>query len=145
MLIQESINSQIEIKAKPELIWDALINPEIVKNYLYGTKLISNWKLGSEISFTGEWEGTKYLDRGTIQELIPNQCLSYTYLSSFSGLPDEKENYSLITFQIVPKLDFFILSLTQKGFTSQQAKEHSQSSWDSILKQIKEIVEGNSF
>jgi len=37
------IEKQIEIIAKPEDVWDALINPDKIKLYLFGTHAVSEW------------------------------------------------------------------------------------------------------
>ena len=78
----------IEIEAPPGKVWDALTDPQLIKKYFFGTEAVSEWKVGSTLEFKGVWEGKEYLDKGTILELIPRKLLRYTYLSSFSGLPD---------------------------------------------------------
>jgi hypothetical protein len=47
------VKKEPEINAPVAKIWDALINPEIIKEYLYGTQAISEWKEGSPLLFTG--------------------------------------------------------------------------------------------
>ncbi|MBP9689382.1 MAG: SRPBCC domain-containing protein, partial [Bacteroidia bacterium] len=68
------------VNAPIEKVWDALINPEIVKQYFFGTELIANWAVGNDIIFKGEWEGEQYQDKGEILTFVPNKELSYSYL-----------------------------------------------------------------
>ncbi len=49
--------STIFIKAPVEKVWDALTKPELVKQWQYGSDLITNWKVGNDIRFRTEWEG----------------------------------------------------------------------------------------
>jgi uncharacterized protein YndB with AHSA1/START domain len=45
--------SNITIKADAARVWDALTNPELIKQYLFGTEAISDWKEGSSITYKG--------------------------------------------------------------------------------------------
>jgi len=131
----------IEINSSSEKVWDALTNPEKIKVYLFGTETITDWKVGSSIIFQGEYQGHKYKDKGTIKEIVHAKILQYDYWSGFSGLEDKPENYSLITFHLEVKNDKTTLTLTQQGFASEQAQQHSETSWATVLKVIKELSE----
>jgi uncharacterized protein YndB with AHSA1/START domain len=131
----------IEINASIKKVWDALVNPEIIKQYLFGTETITDWKVGSPIIFQGVYEGVAYKDKGTILELIPEKKLKYNYWSSFSKLEDIPENYQQISFELLSKNGKSILSLTQENIPNQTAKEHSEANWGMVLDQIKKIVE----
>ena len=37
--------ASILINASPEKVWDALVNPDKVKQYMFGATLISNWRV----------------------------------------------------------------------------------------------------
>lgn len=137
------LKKSIEINAEKAIVWDALVNPEKIKLYLFGTETISDWKVGSAIIFQGVWEGVTYKDKGTILEFIPEQKLKYDYWSSFSKLEDIPENYQQITFDIMNQDGKTILTLTQENVPNQQAKEHSESNWGMVLNQLKQIVESN--
>jgi uncharacterized protein YndB with AHSA1/START domain len=41
----------ILINSSPEKVWDVLTNPTIISEYLYGAETITDWKVGSQISF----------------------------------------------------------------------------------------------
>jgi uncharacterized protein YndB with AHSA1/START domain len=133
----------IEINASIKKVWDALVNPEIIKQYLFGTETVTDWKVGSPIIFQGVLKGVAYKDKGTILELIPEKKLKYDYWSSFSKLEDIPENYQQISFELSSKDGKSILSLTQENVPNQSAKEHSEANWKMVLDQIKKIVETN--
>ncbi len=131
-----------EIKTPPDRVWDALVNPEKIKLYLFGTNTSSHWTLGSEIIFEGEYQGQQYRDKGKITAIEENKVLQYTYWTGFSGLEDKEENYSLVRFDLQKKGDTTVLQLTQEGFPNEQAAEHSSVAWKQILEAIKKLVEG---
>src|ERR1700710_2649756 len=100
MMLDLTVSQSIEINAEPEKVWDALTNPEIIKEYLFGTETITDWNVGSEIIFQGEYEGHSYADKGIILQNDLYKQLSYSYWSGFSGLEDKPENYSLVTYTL---------------------------------------------
>ena len=74
----------------------------MVKQYFFGSNQKTDWKVGSQIIWTGEYEGTTYVDKGVVLEYLPNEKLSYSYLSSLSGLEDKSENYLLVAYEVKP-------------------------------------------
>ena len=136
-----SLTVSMDFDAPLSIVWDAIVNPEIIKQYLFGTETVSDWKVGSPIIFQGVWEGVAYKDKGTILELIPEKKLKYDYWSSFSKLEDAPENYQQITFELSSNAENTILTLTQENVPNETAKEHSEANWKMILEQMKKIVE----
>ncbi len=142
MLNDLVVSRSIEINAPLAKVWKGLTDPAIIKDYLYGTETVTNWKVGSEIVFQGEWEGNKYRDHGVILELIPNELISYSYWSGFSGLEDKPENYSTVTYNVeIISDEKTLFTWTQKGFATEQNYEHSNSGMEEFLKSIKAVIE----
>ena len=112
-----SVSQSVDVNAPIAKVWEALTTPAIIKDYLYGTETITDWKPGSPIVFQGEWEGKKYQDKGVIKEFIPNKKISYSYWSGFSGLEEKPENYGTVTYT-VEKIDdkSTRFTWTQTGF-----------------------------
>lgn len=136
-----SLTIAIEINSDKQLVWDALVNPDKIRLYLYGTDAVSDWQKGSSLIFRGEYQGQNYIDKGTILEIDPGNVLKYNYLSSFSGLEDIPENYSIIEFRLIPFGNGTQLTLFQTGFINEVAREHSEIGWSQALQKIKEIIE----
>jgi uncharacterized protein YndB with AHSA1/START domain len=130
-----------KIKAPVAQVWDALINPEKIKQYLFGTTTHCDWKVGSRIRFTGEWEGNPYEDKGTILAIEKEKVLSYDYWSSFSGVADAVENYQIITFRLSEENESTHLQLTQQNIRSEEVKAHTAENWKMVLDGLKKLVE----
>lgn len=128
------------IKAPVEKVWEALINPEMVKQYFFGSSYETDWKIGSSILMTGEYEGTKYIDKGEILEFSANDKLSYSYLSSWSGLDDKPENYLLVTYRVKAIEARTELTITQSNYDEEKAK-HSAENWAVVIDGLKKLVE----
>jgi len=129
------------INASVTHVWDALVNPATIKKYMFGTTVISDWKEGSKILWTGEWQGKTYEDKGTIHQLKPEAKLQYTHFSPLTGLPDIPENYHTVTIELTEKGKQTILSLSQDNNSTQQAKEHSEKNWGMMLASLKKLLE----
>ncbi|MCW7461406.1 SRPBCC family protein [Leptospira limi] len=138
------IEFNIFIHSNVKKIWNLLVTPDSIKEYLYGTETISNWTIGSDIRFKGEWDGKTYEDKGTILNLEFQKELKYTYLSSFSGMPDLPENYSVIAMNLVEKKEGVVLRLCQTGFFSEEQQKHSEENWREILEKIRMLAEDRS-
>ena len=61
------------IKTSADKVWNALTDPEMIKKYMFGATVISDWKEGSKITWKGEWEGKPYEDKGKILRFEPKK------------------------------------------------------------------------
>jgi uncharacterized protein YndB with AHSA1/START domain len=135
------VNRSIKINADKSQVWDALVNPEKIKQYLFGTDTVSEWKVGSPIIFQGEWQGQAYKDKGTILQFSENEIFQYDYWSAFSGTEDLPENYSIITLRLKEEGTATLLSLIHQNYATEENRDHSDKSWEMVLNSIKELVE----
>jgi len=141
MSTDKILNKTMSINAPTSEVWIALTNPDLIKQWLFGTNVISDWQVGSPILFTGTWQGTEYKDKGTILQFEIEKVFQYNYWSGFSGLPDSIENYSIITFKLIPTANGTQLTLTQSNFATETGYEHSDKNWDVTLELMKKIIE----
>jgi uncharacterized protein YndB with AHSA1/START domain len=141
MAIDKTLEKTTRIDKPASEVWKALTTPDIIKQWLFGTTVTSDWKVGSPLLFTGKWEGKEYADKGTILKLENERVLEYNYWSGFSGLPDSPENYSVITFELTPVDNTTILTLKQSNFPGEESFEHTDKNWDATLDLLKKTVE----
>lgn len=130
----------IECSKSKEKLWDALINPEKIALYLYGTETITTWEEGSDIVFQGVYEGHHYKDKGKVVRFEENKRLTYLYWSQFSGTEDKLENYGEVDLSIQENGNTRILKWKQTGFSSPKNCEHTQQGLAAMLKHICEIA-----
>src|SRR4051812_30539124 len=93
-----TLKVSLPIMAPKSKVWKALTDPDQIKKYFFGTETKTTWQPGTPITFSGEWEGKPYLDKGTVLEVEPEKMLKYNYWSSFSGTDDVPENYANIVY-----------------------------------------------
>jgi uncharacterized protein YndB with AHSA1/START domain len=129
------------IVAPLDAVWDALVNSAVIKKYMFGADVVSDWKEGSPIIFKGVWQGKPYEDKGRILKFIPGRLIQYSHYSPLSGQPDIPENYHTVTME-VSRLDTGTgLALSQDNNATQEEKEHSEENWGFMLQGIKKLLE----
>ncbi|TSJ39506.1 SRPBCC domain-containing protein [Mucilaginibacter corticis] len=136
-----SLKTSIDIKAPAAKVWKALTDAEIVKQYFFGTDQKSDWKTGSDITWTGEWEGKTYQDHGKILEITPGTYVKYSYWSSMSGTEDKPENYQNVSYKLTEKDGVTILEIGQDNIKTEDAKQHSEQNWQHIFGAMRDMVE----
>jgi uncharacterized protein YndB with AHSA1/START domain len=129
------------INAPVSKVWEALTDPGLIEQYLYGTEVTSDWKVGSPITYKGEWQGKAYEDKGEILQIEPDKLLVSTFWSSLAGLPDTPENYKTVRYELSPENGGTRITITQDNNTSQEEADHSEQNWNTVLGKLKELLE----
>jgi uncharacterized protein YndB with AHSA1/START domain len=133
--------AEILINAPARRVWQALTDPALVRQYLSGAEIASDWKVGSPITFTGVWQGKSYADKGEILEIEPGRLLRVTHFSPLSGLPDAPENYHVVTYAVSEHNGQSKLTITQENNRDQAEVDQSQQTWGMILGNMKQLLE----
>ena len=134
-------NLSININASGSRVWEALTDPALIKQYLFDSDTISDWKKGSTITWSGVYEGKQYQDKGSIIEIEPEKLLHISHYSPLSGKPDIPENYHHVVYQLTSEKDFTTLTLTQDNVSNKQELEHVEGNWNAVLQGIKKLLE----
>ena len=136
--------AETAIKASADKVWNALTNPEMIKKYMFGTTVVSDWKEGSKIVWKGEWEGKSYEDKGKILQIEDQKKLQYSHYSPLSGLHDNPENYHIVTIDLSKKDNETIVTLIQDNNPDEKTKDHSEKNWKIMLASLKKLLEESS-
>lgn len=134
-------NASITINAPVAEVWEALIDPDIIKQYMFGTNVVTDWKEGSPIVWKGEWQGKAYEDKGTILKIEQERVLQYSHFSPLSGQPDVPENYHTVTIELSGEGPQTNVSLSQDNNATDQAREHSEKNWQVMLEGLRKLLE----
>ena len=133
--------ASITINASTSKVWDALTNPALIKQYLFGTNVKTDWKIGSPITFSGTWEGKTYEDKGKILEIEPGKLLVHTFWSSLAGLPDVPENYKTVRYEVASAGKETKVTIIQDNNENQEEVDHTSQNWKTILEGMKKLLE----
>jgi len=129
------------INAPASKVWDALTKPDQIKQYMFDTQVTTDWKVGSPITYKGEWKGKAYEDKGKVLEIEPRKRLVSSFWSALAGLPDSPENYKTVGYELAPDGDQTKLTITQDNNASQDEAKEAEKNWRMVLDGIKKLVE----
>jgi uncharacterized protein YndB with AHSA1/START domain len=132
----------ILINAPTSKVWDALTQPELIKQYMFGTNVNTDWKVGSPITYRGIWQGKPYEDKGKVLEFEPRKKIVSTFWSALSGVPDQPENYKRVQYELSEQGGATSLTVTQDNNASDEEAQHSSKNWEMVLEGIKKLLEG---
>jgi uncharacterized protein YndB with AHSA1/START domain len=132
----------VTINAPTSRVWDALTKPDLIKQYLFGTEVTTDWRVGSPITYQGTWEGKAYKDKGKILQVEPGKLLVSTYWSSLSGSADVPENYQTVRYELSAEGGGTKLTVIQDNNATQEDANHSAQNWKMVLDGMKKLLEG---
>ncbi|WP_286971180.1 SRPBCC family protein [Flavobacterium sp. UBA4854] len=133
--------STIVLNASVEKVWNALTQPELVKQWQYGSDLLTTWKTGSEIRFRNEWDGQVFEQWGTVLEVVPNQKIKYSLFFPRPGLEDKAENYFIMNYVLSEENQKTKLEIIQEDNRPGAVQEEPQGEENPILQGLKALIE----
>ncbi|MEP7168072.1 MAG: SRPBCC domain-containing protein [Bacteroidota bacterium] len=143
------VKNSITINAPLSKVWDALVNPEQTKKYMFGCETVSDWKPGSPLLWRGSYEGKEMVFvKGNIVKIEPEKLLAYTTIDPNSTIADIPENYLTVTYNLEAQNGQTILTVTQGNYATvadgdKRYKEafNNGEGWNPILVEIKKLLE----
>jgi uncharacterized protein YndB with AHSA1/START domain len=146
------VRNSITINAPASAVWDALVNPQKTRIYMFGCEAISGWKPGDELIWKGIFDGHELVAvKGKIISIEPGTRLEYTTFDPNNPeLEDLPENYVNVIYELHEIDGKTMLTVSQGDFSTvangeQRYKEvdNNGEGWNPILVQIKSLVEKN--
>ena len=136
-----STSSSVAIDASVDDVWRAITTPETIKQWFFGVDTETDWKQGSPIVHTGEWQGKPYVDKGEIVRIEPPHVLVHTHWSDLSGTPDSPEHYQEVRWEVSERSDGSELTISERNLPSDEAKDASDQAWSMVLQNLKQLLE----
>ena len=133
--------SSIKLNAPINKIWDALTKPELIKQWQYGSDLITDWKVDSKIRFRTEWEGQIFEQWGKILEIIPQKLIRYSLFAPRPDLEDKPENYFVMNYILSEEKNCIKLDIIQEDDRPGAVQEAPQGEENPVLSTLKTLIE----
>ena len=133
--------STLYINSTVENVWNVLTKPELVKQWQYGSDLVTDWKVGSEIRFRNQWEDKIFEQWGRIIEVNPHTLIKYSLFFPRPDLEDKPENYVIVTYELEEKENATRLTIRQENIPDEKTKAHSAENWKKVMTGLKKLVE----
>jgi uncharacterized protein YndB with AHSA1/START domain len=138
------VTAETDIRAPRSKVWRALTDPDQIEKYMFGSRVETDWKPGSPITWKGEYEGKRYEDKGEVLKVERERLLELTHFSPLSGDEDVPENYHTLLYELEESDGKTHVSLSQDNNKSEEAAEHSRANWDKMLSGLKEVAEAEA-
>jgi len=133
----QQIRVVTHIASTSAAVWNALTDPEMTQQYWGGTRIESDWKVGSKVSYLIDGKVT---DENTALVVEPPRRLSYTFHPVFGEYA--KEAASRVTFAIEQNGDVVTLDMLHEDFPPNSIVFPACSkAWPSILGGLKKLLE----
>jgi uncharacterized protein YndB with AHSA1/START domain len=130
---------QIFIRTTPELLWRALTEGDITRQYYFGSQVESSWKPGEAYCYRNS-DGSKLLD-GDIVEIDPPRRLVMTFRPLWQG-EEESSRLSTVSWEIMQVGATCKLTVTHAGLVPDRSATHGIiEGWGQILSSLKTWLE----
>jgi hypothetical protein len=133
--------STLKLNAPVHKIWDTLTKPELVKQWQYGSELITDWKVGSQIRFRAEWEGKVFEQWGKVLEIVPYKLIRYSLFAPRPDLEDTPENYFVMNYLLTEETNCVRLDIIQEDNRQGAVQESPQGEENPVLGALKRLIE----
>jgi len=145
--MENRIELKTTIKASADKVWDAITNPDKIEQYMFGSRVETDWKPGSKSHFfIQQNEKQITIVKGEVIRNIPGKLLEHTLFPNSKELTDSPENYILITYELEEHGEETDLTILQKGFKyvedGRRRYIDSQKGWKVALPKLKKVAEG---
>jgi hypothetical protein len=135
-------DSNVTILAPAKKVWLALTSPALVKQWQYGSDLVTTWAVGSPIVFRNEWDGQVFEQKGEVLEFFPDSRLKYSLFVPRPDLRDIPEHCFFMIYELAESGGATILTIRQED-PRPSAPDESSGGDDGpdVLSLLKELVE----
>lgn len=131
------------VNATKDRVWSALTDPDEVKEWFFGTHQKTDWAPGSPITWSGEWEGKGYEDKGEVVAVDEPHRIEVTHWSPLTGTEDAPENYHTLVYTLADADPGTEVTVTQDNNGDDNEVQQNTSSWSQMLGQLKKHVEAS--
>ena len=135
-------DSVINVNAPAKKVWLALTVPDLVKQWQYGSDLLTTWEPGSPIVFRNEWNGQTFEQKGTVIEFTPESRLRYSLFFPRPDVQDIPENHFFMTYELTESGETTSVLFRQEDPRPSPPNESSVGEeGPDVLASLKELVE----
>jgi uncharacterized protein YndB with AHSA1/START domain len=136
-------DSTVVIHAPASKVWRALTVPELVKQWQYGSDLLTTWEPGSPIVFRNEWNGQVFEQKGTVLEFTPVSRVKYSLFVPRPDLRDIPEHHFFMIYELTESGGVTSLLFRQQDPRPAPPGEPTgDHEGPDVLATLKELVEG---
>lgn len=140
-------SASVVVDAPRQRVWEALTDPELVRQYFMGARIATDWQVGHPITFTGMWKDKPFEDKGEILTFEPQEEMSYSHWSPLSGTDDVPDNYHVVRITLGDAEDCTRVTLEQSNLNGsvtdadRKSRDDYEKNWQGTLEGLKKVAE----
>lgn len=142
---QDAINAEVEIKAPPERVFEALVDSAQARGW--GSTegfTVTVWELEPRVG--GKWKfvakdggGKVYEHYGEVLAFDPPRLLEHTWIADFH---DQPARPTVVRWELTASGNGTVLKVSHRGFAAQpKVRKDYKSGWPGLLEAIKKYCE----
>ncbi len=137
------ITRSVLLNATPERVWEALTHPGMTRQFLSNCDVFCDWKEGSTLRWTGNYQGRDIDAEGQVLEVIPGKLIKYSGFDRLTEGDSSREGDVHITHEIIPQGGKTKLLTTLEHFEGDESRaEVAAQQWDfEIMPRLQTLVE----
>lgn len=143
MISKPLIEVETLIEAEPKAVWKVLTARKSAM--FMGAEVDTDWKAGSPISFTGQFNGRAFKDHGKIRDILDQERLAFTHYSPMSGKPDVPDSCNFIDIRLEPEGTGTRVQLSQTPMGGDRPDDDTiaefRRNWEVMLDGLKQAAE----
>jgi uncharacterized protein YndB with AHSA1/START domain len=137
-MTERLITVDTTIDADPSAVWETLTRRKSAM--FLGADVETDWREGSPMKLSGEFQGKAFRDHGEIRASEPKRHLAFTH---FSG--DQNEKGNLVDIRIEPRGERTKVVLSQTPLGDERLEESKlaefRKNWEMMLGALKKAAE----
>jgi uncharacterized protein YndB with AHSA1/START domain len=138
----KTTDSIVKIVAPARKVWLALTVPDLVKQWQYGSDLLTTWEIGTPIIFRNEWNGQVFEQQGSVLEFSPASRVKYSLFVPRPDLQDIPEHCFFMTYELTESEGVTSLLVRQEDpRPSLPDQSTGGDAGPDVLSTLKELVE----
>jgi uncharacterized protein YndB with AHSA1/START domain len=122
-------------------VWNALVNPAAMHEYMAGAVVTANWKEGGAIAWKGELLDRPYEFTGVILKILPRKKMQFTHARLRSGINAIPGIGQTVTIDLSVRGRQTDVLLSQDRNPSGSIRANSEKRWEILLAALKTYVE----
>jgi uncharacterized protein YndB with AHSA1/START domain len=130
---------EVYIRTTPERLWQAITDPEMTKQYFYGSAIQTNLQPGTPLNRVRP-DGSRMLE-GEVLEVDPPRKLVHTFIFKEPN-PADQDPPSKVTWEITALGEVCKLTLTHEHYRGKSVTyQGTLTGWNPVLSGLKTLLE----
>ena len=118
-------------------VWQALVDPEDIRQYMKGVQVTTDWAEGSAITWKGTWNGKPFEDHGRLIAVREPEMLKYTHVRGSAGDAGPEH---IVTVELKEVGGVTHLRLTQDNNATEEECAASEKTWNAMFDDLKKML-----